>query len=223
MIYDAYLNRGVRKKYLPEPNPQKVEFPRDASLKVVFEKAKDLYFQDMEVDPKSLCLADSGGVLIPVKDQASWCLSHFYSKNSLQPSRYKLYVVAGSQEVHPNNNFVKGLYYKMVHIFMQEQDSDGETPSKLGWKLYRALLYNLHVFLFVAVHTECIITPCTDCEQPFRTYVPNTICRLPDGGSVFYRDPQTLCPACDTTGFGTFWNLDLFPQFQPKKPAEKDA
>ena len=100
MIYDSELNRGVRKKYLPEPNPQKVEFPRDASLTSVFEKAIHLFFQDLEVDSEALSLADSGGVLIPVQDRDSWSLSVFYSKNRLQPSRYKLYVVAGSQEVY---------------------------------------------------------------------------------------------------------------------------
>ena len=46
MIYDEELNRGVRKKYLPEPiaNPQKVELARDASLMAVLEKAKQLFF-----------------------------------------------------------------------------------------------------------------------------------------------------------------------------------
>ena len=69
------------------------------------------------------------------------------------------------------------------------------------------------------VHTECIITPCTGCQQPFRTYVPDTICRLPDGGSVFYREAQTQCPFCDPSGFGTFWNMDLFPVLQPRDVA----
>ena len=69
------------------------------------------------------------------------------------------------------------------------------------------------------VHTECIITPCTGCQQPFRTYVPVTICRLPDGGSVFYREAQTQCPLCDPNGFGTFWNMDLFPELQPRDAA----
>lgn len=99
MIYDEELNRGVRKKYLPEPNPQKVELARDASLTAVFEKAKQLFFEEVEVNAESMCLADSGGVLIPVEDKANWSLSSFYQKNRLQPSRYKLYVVVG-QEVY---------------------------------------------------------------------------------------------------------------------------
>jgi len=42
--------------------------------------------------------------------------------------------------------------------------------------------------------------------------VPDTICELPGGGSVFYRDPQLLCPMCDPEGYGAFMNTDLFPQ-----------
>lgn len=98
MIYDGELNRGVR-KYLPEPNPQKVELDRDASLTAVFEKAKTLYFNEVEADTESMCLADSGGVLIPVTDKSNWCLSSFYQKNRLQPSRYKLYVVVGHEVI----------------------------------------------------------------------------------------------------------------------------
>ena len=44
-----------------------------------------------------MCLADSGGVLIPVEDKANWYLSAFYQNNCLQPSRYKLYVVVGHE------------------------------------------------------------------------------------------------------------------------------
>ena len=97
MVYDSELNRGVRKKYLPEPNPQRVELPRDASLRAVFEKAKHLFFEDFEVELGAMCLADSGGVLLPIEDENNWSLSSFYTKNSLQPSRYKLYVVIGQE------------------------------------------------------------------------------------------------------------------------------
>ena len=71
------------------------------------------------------------------------------------------------------------------------------------------------MYYFSTVHTECVITPCIECNQPFRTYVPETICRLPDGGSVFYREPQDLCPVCDPSGFGEFMNHDLFPELAP--------
>jgi hypothetical protein len=88
MLYDNELKRGVRKRYLPEPNPQRVELPRDATLKDVFEKAKQLYFNEIEPDIDSMCLADSSGLLIPVPDADSWALATFYHKNNLQPSRY---------------------------------------------------------------------------------------------------------------------------------------
>ena len=92
MVYDDDLERGVRKKYLNEPNPQKVELARNATLADVFQKAKQLYFSEIDVDVDSMCLADSAGILIPIQDKESWSLSSFYQKNRLQPSRYKLYV-----------------------------------------------------------------------------------------------------------------------------------
>ena len=92
MVYDTELMRGIRKRYLPEPNPQRVELPRNATLRDVFNKAKQLYFSEIETNIESMCLADSGGILIPIDDKDSWLLSFFYQKNHLQPSRYKLYV-----------------------------------------------------------------------------------------------------------------------------------
>ena len=37
---------------------------------------------------------------------------------------------------------------------------------------------------------------------------------LPDGGSVYYREPQTKCPLCDDSGYGGFMNEDLFPELR---------
>ena len=72
------------------------------------------------------------------------------------------------------------------------------------------------------VHTDCVIKACADCSRSFRTYVPDTMCTLPDGGSVFYRDPQLLCPLCDPESYGTFMNKDLFPELVPK-PVSTDG
>lgn len=98
MVYDNELKRGIHKKYLPEPNPQR---PRNATLQDVFKKAKQLIFR---ID--SMCLADSGGIFISVLDKESWLLSSFYQKNRLQPSRYKLYVAVreevSSTTLHTN-------------------------------------------------------------------------------------------------------------------------
>ena len=63
--------------------------------------------------------------------------------------------------------------------------------------------------------TQCVVTACIQCNQPYRTYVPGTICKLPDGGLVFYREPHVLCPLCDPEGYGTFMNGDLLPDLQP--------
>ena len=52
--------------------------------------------------------------------------------------------------------------------------------------------------------------------------MPETICMLPDGGSVFYRDPQLLCPLCDPQCYGTFMNEDLFPELA-SEPVAADA
>jgi hypothetical protein len=107
MLYDNELKRGVRKRYLPEPNPQRVELPRDATLKDVFEKAKQLYFNEIEPDIDSMCLADSSGLLIPVPDADSWALATFYHKNNLQPSRYVTFRKSVQTKVDEEDNPTK--------------------------------------------------------------------------------------------------------------------
>ena len=69
MVFDTELKRGIRKKYLSGPNPQKVELHQDVSLATVLQKAKDLYFEDHDPELSSLSLADSAGILILVPDQ----------------------------------------------------------------------------------------------------------------------------------------------------------
>ena len=69
MVFDTELKRGIRKKYLPGPNPQKVELHQDVSLATVLQKAKDLYFEGHDPELSSLSLADSAGILILVPDQ----------------------------------------------------------------------------------------------------------------------------------------------------------
>ena len=53
---------------------------------------------------------------------------------------------------------------------------------------------------------------CNACGRPFRTYVPDSFCVLPNGGMVTYVDPQLECPLCDSHGYGDFMNSDLFPE-----------
>ena len=93
-MYDPYLERGVRKKLLPEPNPTRVELPKNASLGTVFDKAKEIYFKDEPVDEDiSYRLADSNGVTILIENVDEWTLWEFYQQNGLVPSRHKLYVM----------------------------------------------------------------------------------------------------------------------------------
>ena len=57
--------KGVKRKWLPEPNPKKVEMPRKANLMNVFERAKELYFHE-ECDVHDMQLAaDSSGMMKP--------------------------------------------------------------------------------------------------------------------------------------------------------------
>ena len=84
----------------------------------------------------------------------------------------------------------------------------------------------LHVYvipLSVSVHTECVISSCAECNRKFRTYVPETVCVLPDGSSVFYRDAQMLCPLCDPNGFREFINQDLFPEIAGTSRSSSEA
>ena len=92
-MYDCNLRRGIRKKYLAEPNPTKVELSRETKYDDVLQIAKRMYFVDFDESCDSLSLADSAGMPILVADPLKWTLGSFYSDNSLQPSRYKLYVV----------------------------------------------------------------------------------------------------------------------------------
>ena len=114
------------------------------------------------------------------------------------------------------------ILYQLVLLLTKSGQGgmQGERWPVCQWTVFSSYCTVIHNHCICAynhtVHTECIITPCTECQQPFRTYVPDTICRLPDGGSVFYREAQTQCPLCDSSGFGTFWNMDLFPELQPR-------
>ena len=93
MVYDHTLCKGVRKKYLPEPNPTKVELKRETKYHDLLGLARRIYFSEFQESTDSLSLADSSGMPISVADETMWTLGSFYSANSLQPSRYKLYVV----------------------------------------------------------------------------------------------------------------------------------
>ena len=93
MIYDEVVHRGIRKKYLPEPNPAKIEISTSAGYNDLLEVAKLKYFSEFQPELDKLSLADSTGMPITVASPETWTVGSFYASNSLQPSRYKLYVV----------------------------------------------------------------------------------------------------------------------------------
>lgn len=94
MIYDPGLKRGVRKRFLPEPNPTKVELSRETTWKELCCRACELFFSELLPNEDDLLLVDSNGVAINVACPQSWILGEYYHSNGFQPSRHKLYVAA---------------------------------------------------------------------------------------------------------------------------------
>ncbi len=65
MVYDKESGKGIKKKWLPDPNPRKVEMARSCSLVELFNKGKDIYFHpDTCID--ELKLGDSRGMSIQI-------------------------------------------------------------------------------------------------------------------------------------------------------------
>ena len=93
MVYDHNLGRGIRKKYLAECNPTKIELSKETKFGEILQTATSLFFEEFDHTKDTLSLADSSGVPIQLSDPDSWTLGSFYTSNGLQPSRYKLYVV----------------------------------------------------------------------------------------------------------------------------------
>ena len=94
MLYDMEAGKGFRRRSIPGPNPQKVEFSRKSSLDDIFIRAKELYFGD-KANLKKMNLADSSGMIANV-DPCDWYLEEYYKDNDYKPSRHKLYVVYDS-------------------------------------------------------------------------------------------------------------------------------
>ena len=91
MIYDPSQERGVRKKFLPEPNPTKIDVPISSSFQFMQAKAKELYFAEYETKAEDLILSDSSGIPMQISSRDTWTVSDFYESHSYQPSKYKLY------------------------------------------------------------------------------------------------------------------------------------
>lgn len=95
MVYDSKCGKGIRRKTLPEPNPNKVQISGTATLKDIFSKAKELYFPDKKNDniEQYMRLSDSSGVSFIIDEPDKWTVETFYQTNNLKSSRHKLYVV----------------------------------------------------------------------------------------------------------------------------------
>ena len=96
MIFDHTAGKGIKKKWIPQPNPRKVEMARRSSLQDVLKKAKDIYFYD-HCDYSSLRLADTNGIMIEV-ETSGWMLETYYENNDFKPSRHKMYVMQYDDE-----------------------------------------------------------------------------------------------------------------------------
>ena len=99
-MYDPILGRGVRKRYLHEPNPTRVELKRGSSYEDLLKMAVSLFFEDYDPSLDNLSLADSNGMPIQVASPNSWTLGTFYQSNDLQPSRYVICCHAGMSQIH---------------------------------------------------------------------------------------------------------------------------
>ncbi len=100
MVYDEKKKKGVRRKFLPEPNPTRVDMPNDSTIFDVFEKAVELYYKEYtNITINDVILADSAGNPIDIEDMSSWKLYDYYSRNKFIPSRYKLYTMVDLSKV----------------------------------------------------------------------------------------------------------------------------
>ena len=121
MVFDPILGRGVRKRYLHEPNPTRVKMKRESSYEDVLKRQYHFFLRRIyNPDLDSLSLADSTGMPINVASCENWTLGAFYRNNGLQPSRYKLYVVIQyiivmNAAVYDNNTTPHCTYY-IVHL-----------------------------------------------------------------------------------------------------------
>uniref|UniRef100_A0A1X7TZT8 Uncharacterized protein n=1 Tax=Amphimedon queenslandica TaxID=400682 RepID=A0A1X7TZT8_AMPQE len=97
MLYNFRSGKGIKRHYLPKPNPQMVEIPKNCTFKEFVRKAKTLYF-GKDANESKMNLADSSGILIQV-DKATWNLDQYYKDNNYQPSRHKMYVLYHNEPV----------------------------------------------------------------------------------------------------------------------------
>ncbi|XP_019859118.1 PREDICTED: uncharacterized protein LOC109587313 isoform X1 [Amphimedon queenslandica] len=189
MVYDVKKGKGIRRKFLPEPNPTQVEFNKSDTLLAVCEKAIDLYYREFDITMSDVFICDSSGVIVECDLQQK--LFDYYAVNGYVPSRHKLYTL------------VKLDSKKKVEK-VQEESVNSKAGNLEG-----------HPPKPSFEETEPVIKCCIECGRNFRTFIPDTSCNLPDGSCVVYTEPQLTCPLCDPNGYGRFMNQDLFPELMP--------
>lgn len=118
--------KGIKKWYLPEPNPRKVEIKRTSSLEEIFDKAKELYFPD-----RSICLGDSNWLKIEI-DQSTWKLDQYYRSNDYKPSKNKLYVMLDMDKVFSLIKFFKSILIIRVRGSIQGEQWRWNCSCKRG-------------------------------------------------------------------------------------------
>ena len=90
----ARLYKGVRRKYLPEPNPARVMLSKDSDITTVLQKAIDYFYKDFSpISTTDILLADSSGNKIEISNPKEWKLGDYYSRNGFKPSRHKFYTM----------------------------------------------------------------------------------------------------------------------------------
>ena len=100
MIFDQKQNKGVRRKYLPEPNPARVMLSKDSDITTVLQKAIDYFYKDFSpISTTDILLADSSGNKIEISNPKEWKLGDYYSRNGFKPSRHKFYTMLLSSKV----------------------------------------------------------------------------------------------------------------------------
>ncbi len=92
MIYDSVTGKGVKKRYIGNPNPRKLEMLRRSTMAQLLQKGIDIYFDKWDISLSDVQLADSDGILIELTD-LNCTLDSYFTRNDYKPSKHKIYVM----------------------------------------------------------------------------------------------------------------------------------
>ena len=94
MIFDPKKGKGIRKKFLPEPNPTTVEVEKSDTFFFILRKAIDLFYREFDISVEDIMFCDSTGAVIKCNLQQK--IGEYYFANNFVPSRHKLYTAISS-------------------------------------------------------------------------------------------------------------------------------